>query len=129
MNAAEALTLCRFVKAVCPQQVMDEFSPDAWLDLLGDLRFQDAREAVRNLGQQQHFIDPADIRKEVRRIRDRRIAEHPPIDPPDTITTDHEYRIWLRTTRQAIADGDVITQPALQQRDMSQLRAIDKRPA
>lgn len=129
MNATEALTLCRFVKACCPQQTIDEYTPDAWLDLLGDLRFNDCREAVRNLGRQQHFIDPADIRKEVRRIRERRLAEHPPIDPPDNIRTDTQYRLWLRTTRQQIADGGVITQTALPSRDMTTLRQIDKRPA
>lgn len=92
---------------------MDEFTPDAWCDLLGDLRFADCREAARNLGRAQHFIDPADIRKEVRRIRERRIADHPPIDPPHGLT-ETQYRNWLVSSRRKIADGNHLDQPALE---------------
>ena len=37
MTPQETLLLTRYVKACCPQQAMDDFTPDAWHDLLGDL--------------------------------------------------------------------------------------------
>ncbi len=120
MKPTEAVTLCRYVKAACPQQTIDEYTPQAWTDLLGDLRLTDAMEAARNLGQRQHFIDPADLRTEVRRIRNRRIDEHPPIDPPVPMTP-YELNSWLKTTRQRIADGETIEQAELPARDVREL--------
>lgn len=128
MNAPETLALLRYVTACCPAQKVDEYTPEAWTDLLGDLRYADAKEAARNLAQSQDFIAPKDVRREVRRIRADRIARHPHVDPPGNLT-EIEYRSWLRDTRQAIADGRQIPRPALPQRDMSAIAAIDKRPA
>lgn len=108
MTPTEAVTLCRYVRAACPQQAMDEYTPQAWADLLGDLRIEDAREAARNLGKRQPFISPSEIRTEVHRIRERRIAEHPePAPPPDL--TPVQTVAWLRDTRRRIADGETIT--------------------
>jgi hypothetical protein len=109
VNASETLALLRYVTACCPAQKVDEYTPEAWTDLLGDLRYADAKEAVR-------------------RIRADRIARHPHVDPPGNLT-EIEYRSWLRDTQQAIADGRQIPRPALPQRDMSAIAAIDKRPA
>ena len=128
MNAPETLALLRYVKACCPAQAIDEYTPDAWTDLLHDLRLVDAKEAARNLAQQQEFIAPKDIRKEVRRIRADRINRHPPIDPPGDLNP-IQYKRWLAKTQQAIADGQTITTPTLPARDMSAVHAIDKRPA
>jgi hypothetical protein len=128
MNATEACALFRLVGAYCPAQKFDEYSPEAWTDLMSDVRFADAKEAARNLAKAQHFISPADVRREVRRIRADRIARHPHVDPPGNLT-EIEYRSWLRDTQQAIADGRRIPRPALPQRDMTAIAAIDKRTA
>jgi hypothetical protein len=136
VNNSEAVTLWRLVKALCPTQPMDEATPDAWAIVLNDIRFEDAQAAVRtiyrDLGNDQEWggrrIEADDIIREVRRIRERRLAEHPPLDPPSGLS-EIEYRSWLRHTRQAIADGRQIPRPALPQRDMSAIEAIDKRSA
>jgi hypothetical protein len=107
MTPTEAVLLCRYVKAACPQQHIDEYTPDAWGDLLGDLRFADAKEAARNLGQRQHFIDPADIRAEVRRIRNRRIDQHPPVEPPPDLDPQQQLA-WTRAIARRIGDGEQI---------------------
>jgi hypothetical protein len=74
MNSTEALVLVRMVRALCSGQKLDEYSPDAWAIVLDDIRFADAKEALASLGRTHHFIDPADIRVEVKRIRAERCA-------------------------------------------------------
>jgi len=123
------------IRALCPTQPLDAYTPDAWAIVMADIRYDDAQQAIttlyRDRGNDQEFggrrIEADDIIREVRRIRERRLAEHPPIEPPDTVRSDAEYRQWLRTTRQAIADGNVIQQPALPRRDMTPLRQLVSR--
>lgn len=83
MNEAEIAKLLRFVHALCPAQKFDEFSPDAWELVLGDVPFDDARDALKTLGQQLRFIAPADIAQEVRRVRNVRAAQY--TDYADTL--------------------------------------------
>lgn len=136
MNNSEAVKLFRLVKAFCPAEQFDEHTPDAWAIVMNDIRYDDAQIAVRTLyrdrGNDQEWggrkIEADDIIREVRRIRAERVARHPEIDPPPGLT-DLQYLDWLRATRKAIADGQTITQPALPARDISQLTAINKRPA
>jgi len=129
MNNTEAFTLLRYVVACCPAQKIDEYTPDAWTKLLGDLRFVDCEQAVTNLAQEQEFIAPKDVRKEVKRIRTKRIDTHGPFDPPDPDMSVAEYLVWQKQARKIIADGGVIEAPQLGSRDTAQIRAIDKRPA
>lgn len=111
MNAQECLALTRAVAAICPAQKFDDYTPDAWRELLGDLEFTDARAAVFALGRVQPFIPPCDIRSEVARIRKGRIDENPMPEPPSELTV-AEYLVWLRETKTAIADGRMTTQPS-----------------
>lgn len=83
MNEAEIAKLLRFVHALCPAQKFDEYSPDAWELVLGDVPFDDAREALKKLGQQLRFIAPSDIAQEVRRVRNARAAQY--TDYADTL--------------------------------------------
>lgn len=108
MNKTEAITLCRFVKACCPQQTLDEYTPDAWAMLLDDVRFNDAREAVTDLAKRQNFISPAEIRLTVANIRRDRLNHAPDYQPPPGLT-DAEYIGWLKQTRRLIADGEPVT--------------------
>lgn len=119
MNHAESVILCRFVKAGCPQQAFDEFTPDAWADLLCDLRFVDCKDASRTIVQRQPFCSPSEIRDEVRRIRTARIlaAEHS-FDP----TGVENYSAWLGDMRRRAGDGEFEAPPELPERDM---RGID----
>lgn len=61
------MLLTRYVKACCPQQAIDEYTPDAWHDLLGNLGLADCRAAVAAVAKRQPFVAPAEIIAEVKR--------------------------------------------------------------
>jgi hypothetical protein len=106
VNSEETVKLCRVVAAACPQQAMDEYTPDAWHPLLKDLGYGDCQAAVIAVGKRQPFIAPAEIRAEVTRIRNDRV-ERAFIDaPPHELTDDTRayQRALQQRTRQA-ADG------------------------
>lgn len=108
MSPAEAVMLCRFAKAACPQQAFDEYTPDAWFELLNDLRFEDCKDAVVAVVKRSPFCSPSEIRAEVKRIRFKRISDFGPFEPPAGIAGDWregEYRDWMRDMHQEIADG------------------------
>lgn len=130
MNNQETVKLTRLVKAMCPQQAMDEYTADAWCELLADLRLADCTEAVKALGQAQAFIAPSEIRTQVRKNRTERL-DRTPLPPPDPNLTPRQTIKWLRETRKAIADG-TYTPPdrgELVQRDMSFIDEIADRKA
>ena len=110
MNKPEAITLCRLAKAACPQQAIDEYTPDAWFELLGDLRFEDAKEALFNVCRVQPFVAPAEIRDAVKRLRHARIDAFGPFDPPPELDP-KDYSPWLADMLRRIGDGD-LTDPA-----------------
>lgn len=109
MTPTETTLLCRYVKACCPQQAVDDFTPDAWHDLLGDLPLDDCRAAVVAVARRQPFVAPAEIREEVRRIRSERIgpdgpgmSEPVPAADPDDVAG---YLAALREQRARAGDG------------------------
>lgn len=109
MTPAESLALTRFVRAACPQQKFDEYTPDAWHELLGDLAAPDCRDAAKNLGRRQTFISPAEIRTEVRRIRADRIRAVPAtaLEPVDVDPDDvHAYKAAHRAIIRSVGDGN-----------------------
>lgn len=111
MTPRETVLLTRYAKACCPQQAIDEYTPDAWHDLLGDLRLDDCRQAVATIAQRQPFVAPAEIRAEVRRIRDGRLEgfRYVPVDGDDDPKV---YLASLRAQRTAVADGRREADPA-----------------
>lgn len=120
MNAQQIVMLCRFAKAACPQQAIDEATPDAWQILLGDIRFEDAQTALATIAKRQPFVAPAEIRTEVKARRETRIAQGPQLQPPPGTADDElAYRRWLAESRRRIADGEPIAEPdALPARDV-----------
>jgi len=105
MTPEETLVLTRYVKACCPQQAIDRYTPDAWHDLLGDLTLEDCRAAVVTVAKRQPFVAPAEIRAEVRIIRDARLDEGEKyLDPPSGLDGP-SYQRWLINARKRIADG------------------------
>ena len=104
MNREETIHLCRYVKACCPQQAIDEYTPDAWHDLLGDLSADDCLAAVRSLVRRQPFAAPAEIRTEVARIRSARLEgfQYVPVAGDEHTAV---YLANLRAQRAAVADG------------------------
>ena len=105
MKHPEAVALCRFVKAVCPGQGIDQFTPDAWAVVLAGVDFTDAQTAVGTLAETKPFIGTAEIVTEVRRVRAKRIEDFGHIAPPPDLPDD-DYPQWLADARQHIADGD-----------------------
>lgn len=128
MTPQEAVKLCRLTQACCPAQKFDAYTPDAWIDLLSDIRFEDAEAAVKEVARKQPFVSPSEIRAEVRRVRSKRIAEdvihelHPPVDlDPDDAKA---YISWLSGAIRALGDGEVPEKPKnLVQGNVRQLAA------
>lgn len=115
MTNAEAVILCRFAKACCPQQQFDTYTPDAWFELLRDLRFEDCKEAVVQIVKRQPFVAPSEIRDEIKLVRIRRLDEfnrrykiEPPAHLADDPAAENRWRIELNGR---IADGE-ITHPS-----------------
>lgn len=106
MTPTEAVKLCRIVAAACPQQALDEYTPDTWHDLLGDLEFADCRAAVGVIGMRQPFVAPSEIRTEVRRIRAERIARSViPAPAPELCDNPRAYQRVLAGSLKQAADG------------------------
>jgi len=106
----ETVVLARYVRALCPQQKFDEYTPDAWHDVLADYRLSDARAAAATVARRQPFVSPAEIIDEIKRIRSDRAsefqgpglsAEVPDADPDDV----RGYLAALRAQRTRSADG------------------------
>lgn len=106
MTPSETVVLTRYVKACTPQQAIDEYTPDAWHDILGDLEFTDCRVAVVAIKKRSVFVDPSEIRAEVKRIRrdrlERTIAAAP---SPEIADNARNYRAALQNEIRKIADG------------------------
>src|SRR5690606_40823645 len=62
MTPDETAILARYVRALCPQQKFDEYTPDAWHDVLGDIPLDAARAAAASVARRQPFVSPAEIR-------------------------------------------------------------------
>jgi hypothetical protein len=107
MNHSEAVLLCRYVRAACPQQKLDEYTPDVWADLLASVRFEDARLAVTRLASNQPFVAPSEIRAEVKRIRKDRCDHHEQPIPPRELSAVEAAR-WVKDAWRRIGDGEVI---------------------
>ncbi|MFC5959660.1 hypothetical protein ACFP51_36245 [Streptomyces pratens] len=132
MTPAETAGLAALVAAMCPSMHLEETTTDAWHLLLADLDVADTREAVIRLGRVQSRIDAADIRAEVRAIREERLARDP-LPLPDTDPDDpHRYRAELLAIVTAIASGQRVRRapavpaqppPALAGRSREALRA------
>ena len=106
MTPSETVMLTRYVKACCPQQAIDEYTPDAWHDLLGDLSFADCKAAAAVVAQRQPFVAPAEIRAEVRRVRNDRLArEITPAPSPELADRPGRYKAELEANVHRIADA------------------------
>ncbi|MFJ7417943.1 hypothetical protein ACIQXD_04940 [Streptomyces uncialis] len=113
MTEEDAVVLTRYVKALCPQQKFDEYTPDAWHDVLGDLPLGTAREAAAAVARRQPFVSPSEIRDEIRKRRDNQAAdlqgpglaaEVPDADPDDVVA----YLAAVRAQRTRAAEGQIL---------------------
>lgn len=106
MNRQETVRLTHVVMNLCPQQQINEYTPDSWHPVLGDLEFGDCCTAVQNLGRTQVFIAPAEVRAEVRRMRGERISRSLIAAPPAELCDDpRAYQKALQEGIRQAADG------------------------
>lgn len=114
MNPDETVLLARYVRALCPQQKFDEYTPDAWHDVLGPYRLAEARVAAAAVARRQPFVSPAEIIAEIRQRRADSAADFvgpglpaavPDADPDDV----QAYLAALRQQRTRAADGQQLT--------------------
>lgn len=130
MTPTQAGALYRIARAGLPHQKFDEYTPDLWAELFADLAFDDARAALVDMVKRQTFVSAAEIIAEVKRIRARRIEQHPIIPPADMDPDDVlRYLEWVKAARKAVADGD--TPPELERykaRGMRQIEGAFKEP-
>lgn len=110
MTPNETVMLARYVKALCPQQKFDEYTPDAWHDVLADYALADARPAAAAVARRQPFVSPSEIIDEIRKQRDHRAADYQgpgltaeiPDADPDNIPA---YLAAIRNQRVRAANG------------------------
>lgn len=106
MTNEEVAVLVRYVRAVCPQQRVDEYTADAWYDVLYPFTVDEARTAIAaHVAAGNAFIAAGEIVTSIRRARADRMSRHtdptPKADPDDP----HAYRAELLATRRAVATG------------------------
>lgn len=106
MTKREALLLTRKLTACCPQQAMDEYTPDTWFDLLKDLSYADCETAMFKVAKRQPWVSPAEIRQQLAETRRARLRQAELPDPPPELTDDPvAYLAALRAAATAIGDG------------------------
>jgi len=98
----ELETITRAIKALCPAQKWDEYTPDLWLQVLGEVPYADAAAALGRLGGRQPWIGPADIKADFKAVARRRLDA---VDVCPNPVEGVEYHDELRTVRRAIAEG------------------------
>ena len=129
MTPDDTIRLCRMVKALCPSQEFDQYTPDAWHLILGHLRYDDCRAAIAHLAGldlepgKARYIEPGHIVAQVKRIRAKRLDDYGPIDPPADLDAADWLR-WLRSTRDAIADGNPPERPAIGRANPARMAAL-----
>ena len=102
-----------------------------WAEDLERIRFEDAKEALRNIGSrplregERREITPRDVIAEVHRIRERRVAafDIAQASPPSGMSA-VEYIAWNRRQRELAANGEPLdATPALEPRPARDLVA------
>lgn len=114
MTPDETVILARYVRALCPQQKFDEYTPDAWHDVLRDFTLPEARTAAATIAGRQPFVSPGEIATEARKQRRALVTldaeTEPPAADPNNVPL---YLRQLRTHRRNVATGHVPAIPAL----------------
>ncbi|MGW6395433.1 hypothetical protein ACWFR1_34195 [Streptomyces sp. NPDC055103] len=114
MTDEETVILVGYVRALCPQQKFDEYSPDAWYDVLNDYSLDEAKTAAAAVARRQPFVAPGEIATEVRRARAALVSvdaeTEPPAADPNNVPL---YLRTLRTHRRNVATGQAPATPAI----------------
>ncbi|MEV5911095.1 hypothetical protein AB0M00_19605 [Streptomyces chartreusis] len=111
MTPEEVVVLAAYVHALCPAQKIDQYTPDAWIDVfeaVPQFSLADCREGASRVAGRQPFVAPAEIIAEVRKLRETRLADfqYEPVEGE----TGKESIARRRAQVAACADG---TRPAV----------------
>lgn len=102
MEPNELELITRGIKALCPAQKWDEYTPDVWLQVLRKVKYAEAAAAVERLGARQPWIGPSDISKDVEAVHKWRLDR---VNPMPNDVEGVSYIDELRTVRAAVAEG------------------------
>lgn len=81
--------------------------PVAWMEIIGDLDFEDSKAAVvEHFQSSTEWLMPAHVRAGVKRIREKRIVAAGPVDP-SPVDSDDDYLRVRRSMLDAAASGRV----------------------
>lgn len=117
MTPTEVVLLTGYLRAHFPSQPVDEFTTEALEELLMPYPAADCRQAILNLADKgEQWCAPTSVRSEVKRIREKRVRDYGPIEPPADLDPDNVrgYQRWLQTMHKGIADGTITAPPAIQ---------------
>lgn len=79
-----------------------------WARVLHDVSWTDATEALaQHYRESNEWLMPKHILDRVRRMRAKRIADHPPLIPPPGLDDVAELA-WIAAARKRIGDGEVV---------------------
>lgn len=120
MNAEETGRLVAIIASVCPQQPLVAPDPSIgepgtaayWWPLLEDVRFVDARDAVKRLAKRKPFIGVSEIIETVAAIRGERLDALPEVQRPVPSVDPGDAKRWAaekRVIEGLIADGDIVS--------------------
>ena len=106
MTPTETVQFVAYLSSLFPSLRIDQGTPAAWYRAgLAFVSAEDARAAAESLAGQTSFVDLHQILEEVRRIRDRRIADRPVPTPATDPDRPAAWREELVHTLRSIADG------------------------
>ncbi|MEU7044972.1 hypothetical protein AB0A77_28490 [Streptomyces varsoviensis] len=124
MTEDQAILIAQYVSALCPAQRFNEFTPDAWTDVLAPYDAAEARAAAVAVASRQPFIAPAELIAEIRARRADRIAAANLVYDGNPDETGAESARSVRALIRSAADGR--TPPAAIGR---QVRALEAAPS
>lgn len=127
MNQQEAAALLG-IAAAFDNRKPDPDAAKAWSVALDGHRFEDCRDAIiAHYRTSSEWLMPAKVLTEVKRIRAKRIEDHPPLTPPADLSP-VETNQWLREQRWRIGNGETLDPDAargeLRRRHLPDLRAL-----
>ena len=134
MTPQEAAALLT-VAAAFDNRKPDPDAAQAWALALGDLPFTDCRDAiVAHYRKTTEWLMPAHVLELVKRVRDKRIADHEgALTPPPHAREGDAHRDWLREAKRRLGDGEPVeaiawTDPDAIERHLPDLRQLMPTP-
>lgn len=115
MNPAEAASLLT-IAAAFDNRKPDADQARAWALALDGLRWEDCRDViVAHYRRSREWLMPVEVVGGVRRLREKRIMEYGPIEPPADLDPDDTgaYARFITDTKRRIGDGTLTPPPAI----------------